>query len=206
MRSPSADRRTRAALGLAAAAVAWCGALSLAVRDLAAQAVPDARVASGTVGFEADATVGDFEGESSEVSGEVTGGPTPAAVRGWVAFPARSLRTGIGLRDRDMWKSLEADRHPEIRLEITRVAVEGVRGDTVLARVDGTLTVRGVARPVSSPVAAVRTADGFHVSGRFPIDLREWKIGGLRRMLGTLRVDPEVVVKFDLRLVGGGEM
>lgn len=206
MRSRSAERARRRWLAATLAVAAWCLALLGGARDLAAQAVPDARVVSGTVGFEARASVGDFDGTSSEVSGEVAGGATPAAVRGWVAFPASSLRTGIGLRDRDMRKSLEADRHPEIRLDVTGVAMEGARGDTVHAVVRGTLTVRGVARPISSPVAAVRTADGFQVRGRFPIDLREWKIGGLRRMFGTLSVDPEVMVRFELTFGGGGEM
>jgi polyisoprenoid-binding protein YceI len=195
--------RIRPWIAAALVVAAWCAAPAtgrvVAAQAAPAQQVPDARLVSGTVGFEARATVGDFEGTSSEVSGAVRGAATPAAVRGWVAFPARSLHTGNGLRDRDMWKSLQADDHPEIRLEVTDVAVQGTRDDTVLAMVHGTLTVRGVARPISSPVNAVRTAHGFQVRGRFPIDLREWKLGGLRRMLGTLRVDPEVMVKFDLK-------
>lgn len=195
------DGGPRSSARIAAAAALLCAALVTPAGSwgaLGAQAVPDARVESGTLGFEARATVGDFDGESSEVTGAVTGGATPSAVRGWVELPARSLRTGIGLRDRDMWKSLEAERHPQIRLDVTGVEAQGARGDTVLAQVRGTLTVRGVTRPVSAPVAAIPTAHGFRVQGRFPIDLREWEIGGLKRMLGTLRVDPAVTVRFDL--------
>lgn len=165
--------------------------------------VPDARVATGELGFDAGSTMGRFGGTTREVEGEVRGGSSPAAVRGWVRFAARSLRTGIGQRDRHMWESLEAERHPEIRLDVERVEPTGARGDTVVARVHGHLTVRGVRRPVVAVAEGWRTAEGFRVRSRFPIDLREWEIGGLRRMLGTLRVRERVTVHADLVFTGG---
>src|SRR4051794_36388147 len=51
-------------------------------------------VREGRLSFDGRATVGDFIGTTSTVTGEMTGGPTIAAVRGWVEAPVSTLVTG----------------------------------------------------------------------------------------------------------------
>jgi polyisoprenoid-binding protein YceI len=162
------------------------------------QAVPDARLVDGLLAFDAHASVGDFGGETRAVTGEVRGGASLADVRATVRFEAASLRTGISTRDGHMRESLDAEHHPEIRLAVEGVEAAGTVGDTVHARVRGTLTIRGISRPVTVPVAAVRQDAGFVVRASFPVDLRDYKVTGLRRMLGMLRVDPMVTVRAEL--------
>ena len=185
------------------AAAAAAATLLLAPLPSRAQAVPTARLTAGELAFDASATIGGrFSGTTREGEAEVTGGESVEQVRGWVRFAARSLRTGIGQRDRHMWESLEAERHPTISFEIERVEPTGARGDTTIARVHGQLTLRGVRRPVVAPVEAWRTANGFRVRTRFPIDLGDFQVGGLRRMMGTLRVSEDVTVRADLTFAG----
>lgn len=199
-------RRRTARRWLTVALLLAAGSARAAAQDVetgaATGAVPDARLVSGELAFDANSSVGRFSGTTHEVEGEVQGGSSPAAVRGWVEFAARSLRTGIGQRDRHMWESLEAEAHPRIRLDVERVEPTGMRGDTVLARVHGHLTVRGVRRPVVADAEGWRTTGGFQVRGRFPLDLGDFQIGGLRRMFGTLRVREQVTVRADLAFAG----
>ena len=100
-------------------------------------------------------------------------------------------------------RCLVVEDDPDIRLDVERVEPTGMRGDTVLAQVHGHLTVRGVRRPVVATAEGWRTAGGFRVRSRFPLDLGEFRIGGLRRMLGVLRVDEEVTVRAELTFAGG---
>ncbi|HET7876700.1 MAG TPA: YceI family protein [Methylomirabilota bacterium] len=65
------------------------------------------------------ALVGNFTGTPSEVTGETTSGPGLADVRGWAAAPVRSLETASKKRDRDLSTSIESDRYPTIRFELS---------------------------------------------------------------------------------------
>ena len=67
---------------------------------------PSTRI-SGTLSFDARATLGAFTGTTSALTGEITGGPALALSQGWVEFRVDSLRTGNGRRDRDMLSTLE---------------------------------------------------------------------------------------------------
>lgn len=198
--------------GLASAGLALTGIPAVgappggaeSARPAEGQAVPDARVVEGLLAFDAHASVGDFGGETRAVTGEVRGGASPGDVRATVRTEAASLRTGIGARDGHMRESLDAEHHPEIRLVVEEVEATGTAGDTVLTRVRGTLTIRGISRPVTIPVTAVRQGSGFVVRSSFPVDLRDYEVTGLRRMLGMLRVDPMVTVRAELTFQPAG--
>lgn len=185
-------------LSLLSAATGSALAQSAAPQPTSAPAVRSARVTSGTLAFDARARVGDFSGTTQEVTGEVRGAATADGATGWVSFPAASLRTGNGRRDRDMRKSLEAEQHPEIRLHVSRITPQATRGDTVDVLLDATLTVKGIARPVQAPATVVILPAAYRVTSSFPIDLREWNVKGLSRMLGMLTVDPEMTVRAEL--------
>jgi polyisoprenoid-binding protein YceI len=133
-----------------------CAALVGAVqpRDLAAQldgAIPSMRLASGRLSFDGHATVGDFTGTTTTVTGEMSGGESLAAVRGWVESPVKTLDTGDGKRDKDLNKSMESNEHPAMRFELAGVMPEGARPDTAAVQLQGKLTLHGVTREVTLP-------------------------------------------------------
>lgn len=198
---PRTATRPGAAAALLACAVA--GAPSSATPLRAQERPATAVLRDGTLSFVAHATVGDFTGTTTQVTGSATAGPGVA--RGWVEAPVATLRTGNGLRDRDMRSALEADRHPTIRFDATGVTARAPFGpDGTPAVVHGTLTVRGVARAVDVPVTVTRVADTVRVVGGFPLDVAAHGVRGLRRMFGTLRVREVVDVRLALRFVIAG--
>src|SRR3712207_3265079 len=81
--------------------------------------IPDAEIESGTLSFDGYATVGDFTGTTRTVSGQLTGAAELSGVRGWVEAPVKSLKTGDRKRDRDLNKSLESDKYPNLRFELS---------------------------------------------------------------------------------------
>src|SRR5829696_4987482 len=96
---------------------------------------------SGTLSFTGHATVGDFVGSTTAVSGWVAGDLT--SVRGRVEAPVATLDTRNGRRDRDLRASMEAGKYPTMRFDLARLTVEsgtGAEGESVAVRLHGSLT------------------------------------------------------------------
>jgi polyisoprenoid-binding protein YceI len=166
----------------------------------AAWPAPNAVLRSGTLSFTGHSTVGDFVGTTTAVSGGVTGSPELANARGWVEARIATLSTGNGLRDRDLRATMEVAKYPTMRFELAGVTVESpAASDTVTGALRGALTIHGVTRDVAIPATLIAAADMIDVSGVFPVDLADYKIGGLTRLFGTLRVRRNIEVRFHLR-------
>jgi polyisoprenoid-binding protein YceI len=162
---------------------------------------------SGTLSFSAHATVGDFTGATTTVTGAWSGDLSAAS--GWVEAPVATLVTHNDHRDRDLRASMEVDKYPTLRFDLARIAPASSGGrpaDTVAVTLDGTLAIHGVTRAVELAATAVRDGDTIYVRSSFPLDLGDYHIGGLRKMLGLLRMDPHIVVHVDLRFLANSSL
>jgi polyisoprenoid-binding protein YceI len=168
----------------------------------AQRAVPDASLRAGTLSFLGHSTLGDFVGKTDQVHGEVIGSANIATARGWVEAPVRALKTGNGRRDRDLRKSMEAERYPTLRFDLTGMdAVSPAPAGTVRATLHGRLAVHGVARDVALPATLAVAADTIRVMSVFPLHLKDYRIGGLSKLLGILEMQERIEVGLDLRFV-----
>jgi polyisoprenoid-binding protein YceI len=159
--------------------------------------IPAGSVAEGTLSFDGRASVGDFFGTTTTVSGEMSGAPELGSIRGWVESPAATLKTGKDRRDRDLLKSMEADKYPNLRFDLDGVA-PGATGDSVPVTLKGRLTIHGVERPVELPGWVRLGADQAHVHSDFPLNFKDYKIGGLSKMMGMLRMYEDIKVHVDV--------
>ncbi len=155
-------------------------------------------VREGVLSFDGDATAGDFTGTTSTVTGTLTGAPTLANVSGRVEAPVATLVTGNGRRDRDLNKSMESDEFPTIVFRLDGVDSIQTTTDSTLASLRGALIIHGVTRPVNLPAVLHFHADGVQVQTSFPLNLKDYKIGGLSKMLGLLKMHPDIVVHVDV--------
>jgi len=154
-------------------------------------------VRQGTLSFDGKATLGDFVGTTDSVRGELRGAASLHGVTGWVEAPVSSLRTGNGKRDKDLRKSMEVDQYPTMRFDLLEIPLDQPRDDGFDLR--GTLTIHGRRRAVTLPSSLSRTADGgWHVRCDFPLNLKDYDIGGLSKMLGILKMDEHIVVHVDV--------
>lgn len=182
-------------------ALALLGPLVMAANGLVAQApspIPPARVLSGTLSFDGRASVGDFVGVTDSVSGEVTGGRELSDLRGWVEMPVRTLKTGDRKRDRDLNKSMESDKYPTIRFELAGVTPHDGRPDSLGVTLHGAFVIHGVTRRVDLPAVLLFRGSRARVRSDFPLNLKDYRIGGLSRLLGMLRMYEDIVVHVDL--------
>lgn len=183
----------------------WAGALLLllsAALPLSAQA-PSSPVSSGTVregslGFDGSATMGDFTGNTTAVTGELNGAAHLDSVRGWVEAPVQTLVTGNGKRDRDLNKSMESDRYPTLRFELLGVAAAEGSADSLPVTLHGRMRLHGVDREVDLPAILTLAADHARIRSTFPLNLKDYRIGGLTKMLGMLKMHEDIVVHVDV--------
>jgi polyisoprenoid-binding protein YceI len=161
--------------------------------------IPSGRITSGKLSFDGHATVGDFVGSTTSVSGQITGGDDVTAVRGWVEAPVRTLKTGNSKRDRDLNKSMESSKYPNIRFELTGVTARGgINGDSVTATLHGKLHIHGVPRTVALPAALEFSGSEVRVRSDFPLSLKDYRIGGLSKLLGMLKMYDNIEVHVDV--------
>ncbi len=173
-------------------------ALPLAGAASAQRAIPDGAVQEGTLSFEGRATAGDFTGTTTTVTGEMTGGNALSEVRGWVEAPVNTLKTGNNRRDRDLNKSMESGKYPTIRFELTGVTAPEPPSDSLPVTLQGRFIIHGVTRETSVPAHVTFGPDGVRVRGTTPLNLKDYQIGGLTKMLGMLKMHEEIVVHVDL--------
>ena len=169
------------------------------VRGQVPPTLPVAVLQSGTLSFSAHATMGDFTGSTATITGAVTG-ELPDA-RGWVEAPVASLVTHNDHRDRDLRASMEVEKYPTMRFTLARTTGAPGSGGTATVVLHGSFTIHGVTREVDLPATVEQRGDTIHITAAFPMDLHDYHIGGLTKMLGMLRMDPHIEVHVDLRFV-----
>jgi polyisoprenoid-binding protein YceI len=166
--------------------------------------IPNDVLRDGTLSFLGRASVGSFVGSTSMVSGAIVGGREIPETRGWVQAPVATLNTNNGRRDRDLRATMEVEKYPTMRFELDGASIVRVfsgPADSTAVLLHGTLTIHGVTKRVDLPAIVVTGSNVIHVASTFPLDLRDYGIGGLRRLFGLLRMEPQIEVRVDLHFM-----
>src|SRR5882724_2639397 len=115
-----------------------------------------------------------------ERSGDVTvlaRGPGGLRIEGKsTEVPLAPIDTGIGLRNRHLRESLEADKFPDATLRVRRADLEFPKdGSPVERQVTGELVLHGHSRAVPVHYRAERTAGGLtRIAGSLQLDMRDF--------------------------------
>jgi polyisoprenoid-binding protein YceI len=156
------------------------------------------------VGFDAFHPFGNFTGASEVPSGEVEVDieDLKKPIKGSLAAPVASLRTGKTGRDKDLRRALDGEPHPEIRFRIDKVesSFASLSENTdVLLALHGVLFMRGAERPVSF-LGRIRLRQGaLWVRGEDRIRPGDYGIPLLRSWL-VVPMKEYVLAWFDLAL------
>lgn len=165
--------------------------------------IPGGRLASGKLSFDGHATVGDFIGATTTVSGQMQGGADVTAVKGWVEAPVTTLKTGNGKRDKDLNKSMESNKYPNIRFDLDGVTPTRGTADSLAAILHGVFTIHGVPNSVGVPGILQFHGREVRVRADFPLNLKDYRIGGLSKMLGVLKMHEKIEVHVDVHFFLG---
>jgi polyisoprenoid-binding protein YceI len=120
-----------------------------------------------------------------------------------VKVPVRNLKCGNGKMDGNLYKALKADETPEISYILgTFEVVPSAATDSFTVKAVGALTIAGTEKTVNMDVTASRQADGsIRAEGTVPLLMTDFGVKPPTALLGTLRTDNKITVKFSL-LVG----
>lgn len=151
----------------------------------------------GTVTFTSRVPLHTFSGTSDHLTGQLD-----LAARTLDFYvDLETLETGIGKRDRDMRETLETDRYPfaEFTGRLTS-SFDADRSGPQRARVEGTFTLHGVARPLTVTGTIEKTRRGLRVRAAWEVRLDDHRITPPRLLL--MRVDEVQAVEIDILLRG----
>ena len=114
-----------------------------------------------------------------------------------VAIPVAKLSSGEKGLDENMVKTLKGEQNPTIRFTMKSYrAVPNGSGFKLEAQ--GALQVAGVEKNVTVTADANEVASGLHLVGSVPLLMTDYGIKPPVMMLGTIKTDNLVTVKFDL--------
>jgi polyisoprenoid-binding protein YceI len=115
-----------------------------------------------------------------------------------VEAPVKTLDTDNDRRDRDLNKSMESDKYPTIRFELTQAVAQGALADSMDVVLRGQFLIHGVTKEVELPATLVFLSDGVRVRSTTPLNLKDYKIGGLSKFLGVLKMSEKIEVHVDV--------
>lgn len=161
------------------------------------------------VWFDATAALlGEFRGMSDRVMGwiKVANLMEPKGAEAYAEIEAKSLKTGIGRRDRDMMGYLEVEKYPKITFLLKEAHESARQGATFSLILQGDLTIHGVTRPIAIPVEASPSEGRLRVEGKVDLRMSDFAIKKPRfPFLPLITVKDEVTVSFHIVAVEEGE-
>jgi len=121
--------------------------------------------------------------------------------------PVRTLKSEKSGLDKNLYKALKADEHPEIVFHLERYTLSdsGTVADTLAMNAEGTLTITGVTRPVALRLRAYPADGGVRIEGRHALRMTEYGIKPPKMMLGTIKTGDGITVGFKLHLMTLGD-
>jgi hypothetical protein len=97
-----------------------------------------------------------------------------------------------------MNKSMESDTYPVIRYELDSVSPGAIAGDTTHVVLHGRFLIHGVTKDASLDGKVVLQPQGARVWADSPLNLKDYKIGGLSKFLGVLKMNEKIEVHVDV--------
>lgn len=94
-----------------------------------------------------------------------------------VSVDAATVNTGNGSRDGHLKKDdyFDVAKYPTINFTSTKITTGSKQGEYTM---NGTVTIKGISKPVSFPFVVSTAASGNIFSGQFKINRRNFKVGG----------------------------
>lgn len=173
---------------IAALLLATAGATAAAERPLAID------FSQSRVEIAVKATVDSFTGKLARYEPAVLVDESGRISSARLSFHFRDVATGKAGRDEAMHKWQKTDSFPDGEFQLSSLEPAANGGFTAFGR----LTFHGVTREVRFPVSIRRDGPVYAVDGDATIDTREHGLP-IVRMMGVLKVDPLVHVRFHLQ-------
>lgn len=157
---------------------------------------------ASTIRVEGTSNIHDWHAASSEITATIEVAPPIGASStvGSVTLtvPVRSLKSGKGGLDKNLYKALGADANPSITF-VMKTYSAAPSGESYAAVVTGDLTVNGVTKEVRAEATMSSDGkDGLRAVGSAAMKMTDFGVKPVTALLGTIRTGDAITVKFDL--------
>jgi polyisoprenoid-binding protein YceI len=98
---------------------------------------------------------------------------------------------------------METDTHPTMRFDLESVSVQSESGDSAAVTLFGRFTIHGVKREVVVPARIHYQADGIRVQSDIPMNVKDYGVTKLSKLLGTFKMNENIVVHIDVVFAPG---
>lgn len=137
---------------------------------------------------------------------EQEGGKALRFTNAGLSLRSKSLDCGNQQMNKDMYKTLRADQHPSIRIELTRAQLLDadipVGSDWTPLKATSHLTIAGVTKPVVFDVKAKRIApDRIRLTTSKEVLMTDFGMEPPTAMLGLVKVNNTIRINMDLIVV-----
>lgn len=150
--------------------------------------------------IEGSSTVSPFTCQAETPAG--TGRIGSAAVSARITVNVRTFDCGIGAMNRDFYRALQAEQHPDIRFTLTHAEIleePASSQEWAPVRAYGRLELAGTSRSVTVLAEGRRVSETrAQIRGQHPMRMTHFGIDPPAGMLGLVRARDEIVVGFDL--------
>lgn len=119
-----------------------------------------------------------------------------------LTIPVKSLKSGKKGLDKNLYEALRADSSPQIVFRLIDYQVEpsSIAQAVFQIKAKGQLFVAGKENAIDLDVAISTSAQGLRVSGSKALLMTDFDVKPPTMMLGALKTDNKVVIRFDLLL------
>lgn len=115
-----------------------------------------------------------------------------------VVIPAKSLKSGDGALDNNMYGAMNADKYPSIKFVMSNAKVTNASGGDIEVTADGTLTIAGQERTTKIVAKGEVNGDTIKVKGSKEIKMSDFGVKPPVLMFGAIKVTDKITVKYDL--------
>ena len=161
-----------------------------------------------TMQFHAAAALHEFDAKVPGLKGEASVSEGLPSAHGRLTMEVRTIDTGVGLRNTEMFKLLEPDKFPDMTFNLRSAAplpnvtadgrvIEDLPGGETKCALRGELIVRGKSAQVNGlGKCQDHGAKGWEVAGEAPVDMTAFGIAPPK--LAFFTMDKMVTVKYRL--------
>lgn len=158
---------------------------------------------SSKIWIEGSSTLHPFKAESKtwQIKATVTPGKAAAIADVTdldVTIPVKSLKSGDGALDGNLYKAMNADKHPTVRFVMSNAKVSVSDSGDIQVDADGKLTIAGTERVTKISAKGELNGSTLKVKGTKEIKMTDFGVKPPELMFGTIKTDNKIIVKYEL--------
>ncbi|MNK90741.1 YceI-like domain protein [compost metagenome] len=158
---------------------------------------------SSKIWIEGNSTLHPFKATSKNWQIKATVTPGKAAKIGDiteldVVIPVKSLKSGDGALDNNLYGAMGADKNPNVRFVMKNAKVNVTSSGDIEVDADGLLTIAGKEQSTKISAKGELVGDTVKIKGSKEIKMTDFGVKPPELMFGTIKTDNKIIVKYEL--------